>query len=358
MQKLMIILPGVHKLYFGLIKLLSKKFKVYYAFPKEQGSFFAKIVSEKFCEKVPLEIVNLISTKDGGGLLKFKNLQQTLNKINPNLIICRPVFQPYSFEVRKWVKKNKKHIVFLEETRLSYYLKYKVALLVYLWLISFFMRKEKIITITKDTENLFKRTGFQNVVYMPIQLLENNKSELIKSTHKTKNSLLYIGRLDGVKRVDKILRVLLRLKKKGLDFDFHIIGDGPDRHFLEDFSETNKIKAIFYGFVKNKNLKGIIKKIKPSYFILPSRNEPLGLVSVEAMSFGLIPIISRNAGSWSYYSKYSFLTEEELFKILKHIHNKSLKELNKEKEKVFEIFKLNHQANETVLKKALDILNY
>lgn len=53
--------------------------------------------------------------------------------------------------------------------------------------------------------------------------------------------LLFVGRLAPVKGVDRLMNVVRRLKENGLDFDLNIVGDGPERSWMESFVKEHKL---------------------------------------------------------------------------------------------------------------------
>jgi glycosyltransferase involved in cell wall biosynthesis len=99
--------------------------------------------------------------------------------------------------------------------------------------------------------------------------------------------LLYVGRLAVEKRVEWLRAVLQALPQARLA----IVGDGPQRHQLEEiFSGTN---TVFTGYLRGQDLAQAYASA--DVFVFPSANETLGNVILEAMASGL-PIIAPSSG--------------------------------------------------------------
>lgn len=102
------------------------------------------------------------------------------------------------------------------------------------------------------------------------------------------NTLLYVGRLVVEKGVDKMLSMWRKISNElHSDWQFIIVGDGPERKRLERLSITLQLKNIrFEGF----------RDPRPYYeraklFIMMSNYEGWPLTLCEAMSQGIVPIV-------------------------------------------------------------------
>jgi L-malate glycosyltransferase len=105
--------------------------------------------------------------------------------------------------------------------------------------------------------------------------------------------LISIGRLVKRKALDLIIKALSAIDNEKIKF--YILGDGPEREYLENLSRELKIESrvIFLGFVDD--------DVKYKYlsvadlFSLASLHEGFGIVYMEAMYMGL-PILCANNG--------------------------------------------------------------
>lgn len=120
-----------------------------------------------------------------------------------------------------------------------------------------------------------------------IQLREKYK---IASSEKV---LIYSGRLIDIKNVERVIHALSKMNRK--DVTFLIVGGGELENHLQKLSDDLKVKTIITGFVNDQE--SVFKHyFAGDYFILPSIEEPWGLVVNEAMSAGLPVIVSELCG--------------------------------------------------------------
>lgn len=107
--------------------------------------------------------------------------------------------------------------------------------------------------------------------------------------------IIYSGRLIERKNIKNIISAVKKLNNPK-EFTLLILGDGIEKNNLMNFAKENGIKVIITGFIKNQD--ELFKHyFIGDLFILPSHDEPWGLVVNEAMAAGLPIILSENCGS-------------------------------------------------------------
>lgn len=118
------------------------------------------------------------------------------------------------------------------------------------------------------------RTDYNNPSYM------SNK----------KKQLLYVGRLDKEnKRVNRIIEVWEHLYAKCPEWNLVLVGDGPHRIELETYVKLRHIERVqFTGFVDQDPIDYYKES---SILLLTSDLEGFGLVIVEGMSYGVVPVV-------------------------------------------------------------------
>lgn len=112
----------------------------------------------------------------------------------------------------------------------------------------------------------------------------------VKKNYSLKKKILHIGRLGPEKNIDIILKAMAIVVKKDKEVILDIIGDGPERKYLEGLSRELGISGNvnFLGFMDRKKLLPQIKDY--DIFVTASTIETQGLVILESMASGL-PII-------------------------------------------------------------------
>lgn len=110
--------------------------------------------------------------------------------------------------------------------------------------------------------------------------------------------LLFIGRISTAKGLEHIFRAFEILKNKQLPFKFFMAGTGPDEmQYLEKFSILLGTDFYFKGVVSGQARTDLYKEC--NIFLLPSLFEGLPMSLLEAMSFGLVPVVT-GVGSMKY----------------------------------------------------------
>ena len=122
------------------------------------------------------------------------------------------------------------------------------------------------------------------------------KNSLEKSqfeVDKSKLNLITIGRMEAEKRYDSILLLASELKTKGVDFSWHLVGDGPllsaNEAMCRDMNLSEEV--IFTGYIDN--VCPLLKQC--DLFVLLSEYEGTPVTIDEAKVLG-IPVLAKNVG--------------------------------------------------------------
>jgi glycosyltransferase involved in cell wall biosynthesis len=143
-------------------------------------------------------------------------------------------------------------------------------------------------------KELIEKLGFKqnNIITGGVGLIPppKNMHKTIFKTQEFKARFLYLGRLSQEKNIDLLVDIFAQ---KCRDYHLSIVGNGP----LDEFIQT-KIKSIsnirLYKHVPNSEINALFEG--HDVLILPSQQEPWGLVVEEAMAYGLPVIVSDKVG--------------------------------------------------------------
>jgi glycosyltransferase involved in cell wall biosynthesis len=115
--------------------------------------------------------------------------------------------------------------------------------------------------------------------------------------------IIYVGRVDhNQKRVERVIDVWERIASDLPDWRLEVVGDGPERERLEAMAVEKSLPRIsFEGFQDP-----VEYYKRASILLLTSEYEGFGLVIVEAMAFGCVPVV---LGSYS--AVYDIITDSE-----------------------------------------------
>ena len=101
-----------------------------------------------------------------------------------------------------------------------------------------------------------------------------------------KKQVVFVGRMDWQKRIDRLLRIWKRVSSCLPDWNLILVGDGP---YLDRFKEyARNISLKQYSFVGACPAQSFIEE--SSVLCLTSTHEGFGLTLVEAQSCGCVPI--------------------------------------------------------------------
>jgi len=129
-----------------------------------------------------------------------------------------------------------------------------------------------------------------------VPVLLNGKVENVGVVTKSPNFVfLTVARLVKVKNVDIQILAAAELKKKGIKFEWWIIGDGSEKNRLINLSKKLLVEDVvkFLGWKNKQELALYYRTV--DCFVLTSKYEGWGMVVVEAAEAGL-PIIMTDVG--------------------------------------------------------------
>lgn len=119
-----------------------------------------------------------------------------------------------------------------------------------------------------------------------------SKKSMTPIVKKTRNNLIYVGRLVKNKNVDRVIKSIPKVLEKFPEFMLEIVGDGPELGALKDLAEKLGVKSniLFHGHVSDK------EKLRSIYSNALFSTSPgyVGLSITQSFGFGIPMIISKN----------------------------------------------------------------
>ncbi|NJO25609.1 MAG: glycosyltransferase family 4 protein [Bacteroidia bacterium] len=117
---------------------------------------------------------------------------------------------------------------------------------------------------------------------------------------------MFIGRISNTKGLDFIYTALSKLKKLNLNFKFIMAGAGPQQNeYVQKFASLLGNNFEFKGVVSGQTKTALYQSCH--VFLLPSLFEGLPMSLLEAMSFGLVPVVTKCR-----FNKYSDYQQAKL----------------------------------------------
>ncbi|MFX1282119.1 MAG: glycosyltransferase family 4 protein [Promethearchaeota archaeon] len=160
----------------------------------------------------------------------------------------------------------------------------------------------------------------------------NNETSRI--INKEIRRIVFIGRLNIQKRIDRLLVALKQIRDSNKDFKIHldIFGDGEEREKLKDLCSKCKINNIvaFHGQVSHEQIGEILRNGDYWYSILPSDFECFPLSVIESMRCG-VPVLSSKIvqlkkAFGDNIGYFRIKREEMAIDIMKYLNNPDIRE--------------------------------
>ncbi len=110
------------------------------------------------------------------------------------------------------------------------------------------------------------------------------------------NHFVYVGSLLKLKNIDITMRALSEFYKRG-DFTFDVVGDGSEMTSLKTLAKDLGVEnnVIFHGRLPRDKAQTFVEEAQ--VFVMVSSPEAFGLVYVEAMAKGCIPVAAVGQGA-------------------------------------------------------------
>ena len=154
-----------------------------------------------------------------------------------------------------------------------------------------FKRATCVWVTAKNLSEKVKSYGAKKVTFMPNWVDLTATPKVRKDSAESKNRILFVGRLNPVKRVDLLLKAFARLRRVCPNVTLSVVGDGVERKNLVALANKlelgNAVK--FLGFQNHNKVISIMKD--SDLFVLSSKIEGNPRVLIEAMSVKL-PLVA------------------------------------------------------------------
>ncbi|GAG25888.1 unnamed protein product, partial [marine sediment metagenome] len=148
-----------------------------------------------------------------------------------------------------------------------------------------------------DLSRGVKRIAGKECMFLPSAKADVKYKKINVNIDAKKKNILFVGRLDKVKGIDVLVDAVKLTKRK--DFNLYVLGGGP----LGSLKNEKLNNVFFKGFVSQEVVSNYLGKC--DFVVIPSRNESIPLVLVEAIK-AKKPVIVTDVGDMGYLvSKYN-----------------------------------------------------
>lgn len=251
-----------------------------------------KIEQKDLCNDIFLNTITL-NTRDHLGRKPIRlqtGLSKVMRELKPEVVVISE-YNPVAISLAMWCKNQK--TPYISWTDGTIYFERNINFLQKVAR-KFIIPNAKayIASSSRSIENQMKYGAKREKVYLS-QLTVDTEPLYFEKNNFSSRQLLFVGRLVEMKGIDLLLKALYKIRE--MDWNLNIVGDGilegELRELANHFSISNKVK--FCGFYEGNELMEYYRK--SDIFILPSREEPYGLVTLEAMCASMPVICSKYA---------------------------------------------------------------
>ena len=147
---------------------------------------------------------------------------------------------------------------------------------------------------SQDRELLQKKWKIKNVYFIPSGV---RIEKFLRVKHKIHNELIFlsVGRYSIQKGYDLAVEAISRFNKKFKHnlAKFLFVGNGELKNVIRKYAKQSR-NIVDLGFIPYEKMPGLYAR--SDIFLLPSREEPFGLVLIEAWASGIPVLATRTEG--------------------------------------------------------------
>ncbi len=181
---------------------------------------------------------------------------------------------------------------FQEEKKLSNYPFFIQIITNLIWKLDLKLADD-IIVFSDNLINFWQLEGYKNKIsVIHRHFVDLDKFYIKHAVNERENIVGFIGVLNYRKGCMNFLNAVSLLK--GYNFKFFIAGEGELREEMENFISKNSLDIDFLDWIPNNELPDYLNRLK--LFILPSHNEGLPNIIMEAMACGT-PVLATPVGA-------------------------------------------------------------
>lgn len=195
-----------------------------------------------------------------------------------------------------------------------------------IWCVSNYV-KSTFLKYNKHLKNRIK------VVY---NFIDDNKDIKGNPFGNKKHHIITVGRLDKNKSQIESIYISKKLKDKNVDFEWYLIGDGPEKNNIIQEIKSNNLENNIFLIGNKNNINDYLNY--SDIFVSLSKSESYGLAIAEALKFNTItivkdiPVIKEIIDKNGIICKNNDIIVDEIYKLLNnkkyYLEKKKLSKLN------------------------------
>ena len=223
------------------------------------------------------------------------SLNDMLDNICPDIVIASPITFFAGALGLRWVKHNRKKIVFFDDAKpLS---QFKRNFLVRAVRDMLTKQADALWLPSKDYDNAYPKLSKKDIVFFyGYNCVDNDRFKRDEVNAIDHHVIICVARLVPIKNIKRLLRAWKLVEQTDTKYRLLIIGDGPDKEDLLKLSLEVALKRVtFSGAISNEEISDYYDS--SDALVLPSLSETWGLVINEAMASGLPVLLSNRVNA-------------------------------------------------------------
>lgn len=273
-MRTMILLPELNRLhgvvlhYKGLQKYWNHD-TVYFEIPKRKGPWHYVLLMLNLAKYYFKLLFRRSDTIIFNTSLKAGFYAQIIH-----FIIARMLFYKTIIFIHGWDVNSE---YFLNKKLARYYLK----------------KANAIIVLAESFKTKLKDAGIHTNIYVSCTKVDDDLLygfNIDKKVAKEEKRFLYVSRIEKEKGILLSIDIFREIRKKFPQYMFHIVGDGSYVNNVKLYLKDNDDGIKICGRLEGEKLSNEFKSA--DFFFLQSESEGLPAALLEAMAFGLVPIVT------------------------------------------------------------------
>ena len=242
---------------------------------------------------------NMLNNKLGFPRISIlKNLEKTIASLEPDLVVANTLYSPATWQCKKICRKN--NIMYAIQTEIQQY-STRLLLRPFSWLTFLFAKMfllpkvDYLLPWTTRSKKFLKASSVSN----PMRVLAAGlPKSFLGKPRKARQKLLSIARFVPYKNHKQLIEIVARLPQ---NYSLTLVGTGPLRKkYVKRTQNNNRIHILEH--IPHDVISQVYDE--HDFFLLPSKNEAIGMVVLESMARGVVPLVSSTAGAITYLEEF------------------------------------------------------
>jgi glycosyltransferase involved in cell wall biosynthesis len=151
------------------------------------------------------------------------------------------------------------------------------------------------------TQTFFAKKDMVNSFRVESKKIKVKQNWVVNSSNRKvskKYDLIYCGRIEPQKQIEKMIKLVILIKKNNPKIKLALFGEGSDKDRIIRLIGKHKLENNIFIFPTTSNIE--VELARSKFFILTSKFEGHPMILLEAMDQGIVPVVLSYPGSDEY----------------------------------------------------------